>query len=126
MTEMEQGPTRNKMALVSVISAAVGWVLGGLSSCAGIILPPIGICGGIVFLIGNVVGVVTGYLGRKQIRESMGEQTGEGMGLTGLILGGLGTVLAICALVIVLILVVSGPAIGTVFSNIISDLETQP
>ncbi len=65
MTEMELEPTRNTMALVSVISAAVAWALGGLVSCAGALIPFIGICGGIVFLIGNVVGVVTGFLGRK-------------------------------------------------------------
>ncbi len=59
----------------------------------------------------------------------MGEQSGEGMALTGLILGGIGLalcLLAICAIVIIVILAASGPGIDTIFENIISGLEAQP
>ncbi len=37
--------------------------------------------------IGGIVALIAGYLGRKEIKQSNGAQTGDGMALTGIILG---------------------------------------
>ena len=118
---MESNQTEtNKMALTSAISAGVAWVIGGLGTCGSFFLfPPLAICTGIIFFVGSLAAAITGYLGRNQIRDSGGAQTGEGLAMTGLVLGGIGTVLAICTVVAaILITILIGPAIANVFSNI--------
>ena len=50
---------------------------------------------GLTFLptIGSIVAVVTGYMGKKEIRESGGVLGGDGMATAGLILGWIGVAL---------------------------------
>ncbi len=43
-----------------------------------------------VFGIGSILAVIFGFVGRKQIKDSGGRQTGEGLALAGIILGFLG------------------------------------
>jgi hypothetical protein len=59
-------PQTNTLAIVSLISGLVGFVFWG---------------------VGAIVAVVTGHMAKKQIRESMGQQTGDGLATAGLILG---------------------------------------
>lgn len=67
------------MATVSLVTGIASWV----------ILP----------LIGAVVAVITGHMAKKEIRESGGQLTGDGLATAGLVLGyiqlGL-TVLGVC------------------------------
>lgn len=60
-------PQTSTMAMVSLITGIASWV----------VLP----------LIGAVIAVVTGHLGRKEIRESGGRLTGDGLATAGLVLG---------------------------------------
>jgi hypothetical protein len=80
------------MAIVSLIVGIITWVSGILFACPALLFTA-GI-GGLVCcplsLVGGVAATVTGYLGRNQIRASGGEQTGDGLAVAGLILGGLG------------------------------------
>ena len=128
--ESDQTET-NKMALTSASSAGVAWVIGGLGTCGSFFLPPpfslFSICAGIVFVIGNLAAAITGYLGRNQIRDSGGAQTGAGLAMTGLVLGGIGTVLTICIICIVPVLIFGGaalfgPAIDNIFSNVLEGI----
>jgi len=67
------------LAIAALICSIVGWV-----GC---------------YLIGPIVGVVLGYQARKQIRESGGRLTGEGLATAGIILGWLGIGLVLLAVI---------------------------
>ncbi len=89
MTEFDYGsgevsggsaaPENNTMALVSLISSILGLT----------ILP----------ILGSIVGLITGYMAKKQIEESGGAEGGENLAKWGIILGWVGiglTVLGCC------------------------------
>lgn len=68
------------LAVVSLISGIISWFA----------LP----------VIGGIVAVITGHMARREIRESMGRLTGDGLATAGLVLGylHLGVIaLGICA-----------------------------
>ncbi|MCP5099699.1 MAG: DUF4190 domain-containing protein [Chloroflexi bacterium] len=121
----------NSMALTSVISGGVAWVIGGLGSCAlAIFFAPLSLCTGIVFFVGSIVAIVTGHMGRKQIKEGGKLEEGDSLALAGIIMGYAGiavNVLMICLIVVGIFgLAAMGPEIGDVFSDIIRDLELTP
>ncbi|MCB9421016.1 MAG: DUF4190 domain-containing protein [Ardenticatenaceae bacterium] len=129
MNENYTAVPNNQMAVISIVSAAVAWVLGGLGSCAlTFVFPPVALCTGGLFLIGSIVAVVTGHMGRKQIKESSGMQGGDSLAMFGLILGWVGiaiNLLILClALMAIFGLTLMGPEIGNVFSDIVRELET--
>jgi hypothetical protein len=128
MNENSTAVPNNQMALISIISAAVAWILGGLGSCAAILLGPAALCTGAIFLIGSIVAVVTGHMGRKQIKESDGTQGGDSLAMFGLILGWVGIALNLIMFCLVIMavfgLTLMGPEIGNVFSDIVRDLES--
>ena len=68
--------------------------------------------------------MVTGLIGRNQIKASNGLQSGEGMALAGIITGGIGAVLIGGAIIVIAILLLLGPVVGNVFSNIVEGLTT--
>jgi hypothetical protein len=128
MSEMNTAVPNNQMATISIVSAAIAWILGGLGSCAlTFLFPPVALCTGGVFLIGSIVAVVTGHMGRKQIKESGGIEGGDSLALYGLILGWIGiaiNLLILClAIMAVFGLTLMGPEIGNVFSDIVRELE---
>jgi hypothetical protein len=68
------------LAIVSLVSGIVSWVL----------LP----------LIGSIIAVITGHMAKREIRESLGKLSGDGLATAGLILGYIQLafiVLGICA-----------------------------
>jgi hypothetical protein len=75
------------LAVVSLITGILGW--------------------SIVPFLGSIVAVITGHLAKKEIRESGGALSGDGMALAGLILGytaiGIG-ILVIIALILLITL----------------------
>jgi len=71
------------LAIVSLIAGIVGWT--------------------IVPFIGSIVAVITGHLAKKEIRESGGTMSGDGMALAGLILGY--TMIGVALLVIIVAVV---------------------
>jgi predicted anti-sigma-YlaC factor YlaD len=122
------GVKNNTMAVTSVVSAIIAWAVGVLVGCLlFFVFTPLTLCTGLVFLLGNLVAVITGYMARDQIRKS--QEGGAGMAQTGLILGmsGLGlSLLLVCFFFIAGAggLALMGPQIGNVFSQINSDLST--
>ncbi len=80
MTEFDYGsnqasgggaaPENNTMALVSLIASILGLTL----------LP----------ILGSIVGLITGYMAKKQIEESNGAEGGENLAKWGIILGWVG------------------------------------
>ena len=129
MNENNTAVPNNQMAVISIVSAATAWILGGLGSCAlTFMFPPAALCTGGIFLIGSIAAVVTGHMGRKQIKESDGMQGGDSLAMFGLILGWVGiaiNLLVLClAIMAVFGLTLMGPEIGNVFSDIVRELES--
>lgn len=73
----------SSLAIVSLIAGIIGWT--------------------IVPFIGSIVAVITGHLAKKEIRESGGTMSGDGMALAGLILGYTMIGLALLAMIIVIV-----------------------
>ncbi|MGQ9814925.1 MAG: DUF4190 domain-containing protein [Candidatus Roseilinea sp.] len=65
-------PQTNAWAIVSLISSILSWI--GL------------------FGLGGIVAVITGIVARNQIKENPATQTGDGLALAGIILGGVNVV----------------------------------
>ncbi len=123
--------SRNTMAQTSIGSAAVAWLLGGLGTCCLTFIPFINIasyCTGAIFLIGNVVAAVSGFMGRRQIQEEGGSKEDEQWANIGMIVGMIGTILGlgfVCLAVFsILGLTLLGPNVGNVFSEINNGLTT--
>ncbi len=131
MTDYNYSPAstqNNPLSIASLASSVAAWVIGGLGSCLmTFVFFPLAFCTALLFLGGNIAGAIMGHMARNQIRQSAGAQTGDGMALAGIVLGwgGVGiSVLAICVLGLGLVLL--GPAIGSVYSEIILTLTPQP
>jgi Domain of unknown function (DUF4190)/zinc-ribbon domain len=62
---------------------------------------------GIVCLggLGSILAIIFGYIGKRQIDESRGAQSGRGMAVAGIVLGWIGTVLAVVFVVVVIVLI---------------------
>ena len=60
---------------------------------------------GVTFLplIGSIIGVILGYMAKRQIEESMGELGGEGLAKAGIIVGFVGIGLSVLAGCIILL-----------------------
>jgi hypothetical protein len=104
-----QGGKTNSLAITSLV---LGIVSLPLLFCYG---------SGIPF---GIAAIVTGLIGRNQIKASNGLERGEGLALAGIITGGIGAVLIGGAIVVIAILLLLGPVVGNVFSNIIEGLGT--
>jgi hypothetical protein len=89
------------MAIVSLVAGIASWV----------ILP----------FIAAIVAVITGNMAKKEIRESGGTVSGEGLAKAGVILGYVNLGLAVLGICLVITLVLLGPAIGEVFSDIVAE-----
>lgn len=70
---------------------------------------------GILF---GIAALITGLIARRQIKESDGTQSGDGLAIAGMILG----VLAVLAMIAMGILLLMGPVVGNVFSNIVETI----
>lgn len=99
----------NRMAVTSMISGLVAWLLSLVTGClslltlglASICLAPVGI----LTPIGWIVAVVTGHMGLSEIKKT--GEPGRGMAIAGLIMGYFGLaliLLSICAVVAMLAL----------------------
>ena len=92
-------PPTNTLAMVSLVSGILGWVL--------------------IPILASIVAIVTGHMARTQIRESMGAEGGDGLALAGLILGYASVAINCLAILLVLLLLGTGVGVG-----ICSNLET--
>ena len=90
-------PKNDGMAIGSLVCAIVGLF------CCGIVLAP--------------VAITLGFLSRKRISESNGTLRGDGLAITGIVIGVVGVVLAIVGVVIL----ITNP---DAFDNIFSGLTT--
>ncbi|MBN2385432.1 MAG: DUF4190 domain-containing protein [Anaerolineales bacterium] len=110
----------NPLALTSLLIGMGGILSGCLASVVtAVFLPLLSIaCVGGGFLLG-IAALVTGIIGISQIARSEGLQKGKGLAIGGMVTGGL-TILLPCVLLLLLPVlgILLGPAIGDVFSEI--------
>jgi hypothetical protein len=95
----------SSLAVVSLVSGIVSWFL----------LP----------LIGAIVAVITGHMAKREIRESMGRLTGDGMATVGLVLGYINLGLSViggCLAIILIALGVFSPLLCLPYFNEFSNL----
>lgn len=78
-------PPTSSLAITSLVAGLVAWF----------VLP----------VIGALVAVITGHMARGEIRAQRGQLAGDGMALTGMILGYIQLVLAVLALLVILAMV---------------------
>ncbi len=79
---MDQPPQTSTLAIVSLCFGILGWTL----------MP----------FIGNIVAIITGHLGRSEIRQSHGGLQGDGLAIAGLVLGYLGLLLGFLAVLMII------------------------
>lgn len=89
----------------------------------GIVSIPMLFCYGSGLLFG-IAAFITGLIARGQINKSGGAQSGGGMALAGMITGGVGGVLVGAVIIVIAVLLLLGPVVGNVFSNIVENLGT--
>ena len=82
----------NTLALVSIISGVVGWVM--------------------VPFVASIVAVVTGHMARSQIRQSAGREDGDGLAVAGLVLGYVGLALGLIGIVFAILFFVGVLGLG--------------
>lgn len=78
-----------------------------------------------LYYIGIPVGIaafITGLIARRQIKDSAGAQSGNGMAIAGIATGLTSGVILFIAIGTIVILALLGPAIGNVFSNIVMNI----
>jgi hypothetical protein len=96
--------TTSTLAIVSLVSGILSWL--------------------IIPLIGSILAVITGHMAKNEIKRSRGVLTGDGLATAGLVLGYLQIAVGVCGFCVFVILVLMGPSVGSVFSNIIEELAT--
>ena len=121
---------QNPLALGSLISSLVAWVIGGLGSGAvSFFFPPVALCTWVIFFGGSVVGVIFGHVSRSQIKASGDLQGGKGLATAGLALGWAGVaanVLMICLIVgLVVAAVTFAPDLVKTLEELMRGMETQ-
>lgn len=80
-------PPTNTLAVISLVSAILSWFL----------FP----------VIGALVAVGTGHMARREIKNSLGTQSGDGLAVAGLIIGYINLVLS-CVSLLVVVLIFGG------------------
>jgi len=79
-TFIYESPKTSGMAIASLICSVVGFF--------------------ICFFVGQILGIIFGYQARKEIQESQGRLTGEGLATAGIIVGWIGIALDILIIAI--------------------------
>lgn len=115
------GVRYNTMAVTTLISAVIAWsvgLFGDLLFFLGFALFPL-YPAGLVFFVGNLVAIITGYVARSQIRQSHSSEGSVRIANVGLTFGMIGVgFIIIVQLWLVLSTALLGPQIGNVFSPI--------
>jgi hypothetical protein len=93
----------NTMAIISMIAGIVGVLSLLLSFCVP--------CTLLIAILAGAAGAIMGFVGKKQIEESGGAQTGRGLAIAGIITGLISGVGGLISLILTFI--ISGLIVGT-------------
>jgi hypothetical protein len=106
MSEINEAPPfgkTNTMAIISLISGILSLVF----LLTGLCIP----CTAVFSLLFGPLGAILGFISKKKIAESGGEETGRGLAIAGIVASLLGTIGAIVAAILFLLGV--GLIVGT-------------
>jgi hypothetical protein len=90
----EQPYETSTLAIVSLVSGIISWFL----------LP----------ILGAIIAVITGHMAKREIGDSQGRLTGDGMATAGLVLGYLQLVLSVCGLCVAVIFILLGLSLSPI------------
>lgn len=96
------GPQTSTLAIVSLVAGILTWL--------------------IVPVLGAIAAIVTGHMARNEIRKSPEPLTGNGLATAGLVLGYGQIILLVIPICLIFVLALMGPAIGNIFSNIVTSI----
>jgi Domain of unknown function (DUF4190) len=96
--------------------AAVGRTNG--NAIASFVLGILGITGPL-FLIGPILALVFGYMGRRQIDQSGGAEWGHGLAVAGIVLGWVGLGLTVLFVLLVSAMFVGGTSTSTQLHSVV-------
>ncbi|HSR48699.1 MAG TPA: DUF4190 domain-containing protein [Anaerolineales bacterium] len=96
------GPQTSTLAIVSLVAGILTWL--------------------IVPVLGAIAAIVTGHMARNEIRKSPERLTGNGLATAGLVLGYGQIIFLVVPVCLIVVLALMGPAIGNVFSNIVTSI----
>jgi hypothetical protein len=108
----------NTSAITSLITGILAWLTLPIS----LLMPFVFCFSGVI----GLVAVVTGHVGVRQVAQSAGRMTGRGLAVAGLALGYamlfVSVVLPLCVALVLAVLALLGPAIGNVFSDVVTNI----
>jgi len=81
----------NTMALTSMIAGIVGWTVAPL--------------------LGSLVAIITGHMAKRELRERMGRESGDGMATAGLVMGYLQIIPSVLCICVILVMLAMGMSI---------------
>ena len=113
-------PANNTLAIVSLVLGILGLLSLCVTGAAYAFPAASAICGCFVVLLG-LAALITGIIARNQIKAT--GQSGGGFAMAGLVIGAILLVLLICGGLVIGILALLGPSIGTVFSSINASMK---
>jgi hypothetical protein len=90
------------LAVVSLISGILSWCL--------------------IPIVGAIIAVITGHKAKGEIRASGGRLGGSTMATIGLVLGYANFVLIFIPVCVIFALLLLGPSVGNIFSNIVMNI----
>ncbi len=119
--EINQNKNSNALAIVSLVLGILGIIIVIISFCAASI-----ISAAIGMLLG-ILAFIFGLVARKQIKNGIGTASQGKLATAGFIIGIVGAVLGgvSLAMAIIIQMALSGPAIENLFEEIIENLETN-
>ena len=98
--ELPPAAPTNSMALTSMIAGIIGWTVAPL--------------------LGSLVAIITGHIAKKELKERLGRETGDGMATAGLVMGYLQlipSVLCICIVGIMFAMGMSIPILDSIINS---------
>ncbi len=81
----------NTMALTSMIAGIIGWTIAPL--------------------LGSLAAIITGHMAKRELREGMGRESGDGMATAGLVMGYLQIIPSVLCICVILVMLAMGMSI---------------
>jgi hypothetical protein len=108
----------NNWAIISLLSGILSFPL----ACCGFFVFPLASC---IALPLGIVAIALGFIARREIKASQGEQTGDGLALAGIILGAIWVVLFVLSCCAIVGLSLTGVAFSDVIETMVATMEPQ-
>lgn len=126
MSNFEQGPEQGPGQLPGVPPAypqGYGYGYAPKTNTSAIISLVTGICAIFICPLTGIVGLITGFKARREIRESNGTETGDGLAVGGIITSLIGIVVVGMAFAAILAVTMLGSSASSKFESVASAIS---